>query len=420
MLFGSSGIRRPYDRTLVELALHVGYALGGKGESVLLGTDTRTTSGIISAAVASGLCASGASVDSGGICPTPSIGFGARTRDAGCMVTASHNPEPDNGLKIFGPDGSSFSEREQEALELRIAAAMTGEWDSQGEIRTVDPVHPHMTAILERVKISGCMKAVLDCGNGAGSVMTPDLLMDLGVSVTGINCNPLGRFARPSEPLEPNLAYMRSLITSSGADCGIAHDGDADRMVGFDPAGRMITGDALMILFCRYLGAGRVVTTVDASMAIEKEAEVRRTPVGDSYVSEALRSWGDFGAEPSGTWIFRRHSLCPDGPYAAALFCEIASEWDLAGELGTIPTYPVLRVSVPCKDPGARMSAIGAERPTDGIRLTEENGWCLIRASGTESKIRFTAEGITAADAKRMLDAGRDLVRRGKVLKEAG
>ncbi len=104
-------------------------------------------------------------------------------------------------------------------------------------------------------------------------------------------------------------------------------------MMAFDNKGRYISGDHLLVLFARYLGAKHVVTTSDASMIIEDCADVRRTPVGDAYVSEELLTWGDFGGEPSGAWIFPKISYCPDGPFAAALFCEMSSEWDIAAEI---------------------------------------------------------------------------------------
>jgi phosphoglucosamine mutase len=168
------------------------------------------------------------------------------------------------------------------------------------------------------------------------------------------------------------------------------------------------------MLFVRYLGIKEVVTTYDASMAIEEFATVRRTPVGDTYVSAELTRWGQFGGEPSGAWIFPGHSLCPDGPYAAAVFCEMVSEWDLAAEIDAMPSYPLLRESLQCENAREILLALGAESPTDGIRIEDENGWCLVRASGTEPKIRFTAEGTDQSHAKAMLRTGRDLIRTWK------
>jgi phosphoglucosamine mutase len=149
-------------------------------------------------------------------------------------------------------------------------------------------------------------------------------------------------------------------------------------------------------------------------MAIGEIADVRRTPVGDSFVSEELISWGDFGGEPSGSWIFPGHSLCPDGVYAAALLCEIASECSIAEELDRMPRYTLLRRSCPVPDPRRVMAAMGAEEPAHGIRFEDEDGWYLVRASGTEPKIRITAEGRTPEKAEEMLEAASAALKRAR------
>jgi phosphoglucosamine mutase len=154
-------------------------------------------------------------------------------------------------------------------------------------------------------------------------------------------------------------------------------------------------------------------------MAIEEIAEVKRTPVGDVYVSEQLLSWGDFGGEPSGAWVFPSHSYCPDGPYAAALFCEIASSCNVAEEIDRMHTYPVLRDSIRYatrEEANGMVTALGAEKATDGLRVADEDGWYLIRASGTEPKVRITAEGRTTEVAKRLMEKGKDLLKSGKLV----
>jgi phosphoglucosamine mutase len=330
------------------------------------------------------------------------------------MITASHNPEEYNGLKLFNPDGSSFTQSQQREIEATIDLRQWATWQKQGTELQVDAITPHKKAILENVRPGTARPVVIDCGNGAGSVLTPGLLSDAGVRIVSINCNPSGTFARPSEPLPEYLGYVGEMVRKTGAGCAVVHDGDADRMMAFDRRGKFIDGDHLLMLFAKYTGARRVVTTSDASMIIDEIAEVHRTPVGDSYVSEELSTWGDFGGEPSGAWIFPQISLCPDGPYAAALFCEIAAEWDIAHEIDAMPSYPILRESFPSESARDLVTAAGAERPTDGLRITGEDGWCLIRASGTEPKIRITAEGKTLARAKEMLEKGRDLIRQAK------
>ncbi len=414
MLFGSSGIRRKFDETLIDTALRVGSALAFRSSDIIIGMDTRTTSPLLAHLVTSGILGSGGTAYNTGIAPTPSVAYGTRTVKAGCMITASHNPEEYNGLKLFNPDGSSFTQGQQADMEELLKGRYWIDWQHQGSERSIDALTPHKNAILDRVHIKSGIPVIADCGNGAGSVLTPHLLADAGVKIHCINCNPSGHFARPSEPLKENLGYVGEMVKKTGSACAVVHDGDADRMMAFDNKGRYIDGDHLLMLFARYLGAKRVVTTSDASMIIEEIAEVKRTPVGDTYVSEELLKWGDFGGEPSGAWIFPQISLCPDGPFAAALFCEIASEWNISGELDAMPSYPILRESFACDTARETVLALGATSPTDGIRVAKEDGWFLIRASGTEPKIRITAEAKTPMRAKEMLQEGRNLVKEGK------
>ncbi len=414
MLFGSSGIRRKFDQTLIDTALKVGSALASRSSDILVGMDTRKTSPLLAHLVISGIIGSGGSAYVTGIAPTPSVAYATRTVKAGCMITASHNPEEYNGLKLFNPDGSSFTNIQQSETEELLKNQYWTTWQHQGTEQAIDALALHKNAILEKVHIKPGFTVVIDCGNGAGSVLTPALLAQGGAKPVCINCNPSGYFARPSEPLKEHLGYIGEMVKRTGSDCAVVHDGDADRMMAFDNKGRYIDGDHLLMLFARYLGANQVVTTSDASMIIEEIAEVRRTPVGDTYVSEELLKWGDFGGEPSGAWIFPKISLCPDGPFAAALFCEIASEWDVAYEIDSMPSYPILRESFACDTARETVLALGAISPTDGIRISDEDGWYLIRASGTEPKIRITAEGKDIRKTKEIIEKGRKMIKQGK------
>ncbi len=414
MLFGSSGIRRKFDRLLADTALKAGSALAATHPVIVLAIDTRTTSPLLAHLVEAGVRGSGGTLRDAGIVPTPTLAFATRYAGAGCMITASHNPEEYNGLKLFNPDGSSFTRAQQTRMEELLGSFHWADWKNQGKRELFDAITPHKKAILDKVDIHGSQPVVLDCGNGAGCSLTPGLLRDAGVKTTEINCNPAGHFARPSEPLEENLSHIGDLVKKTGSACGLVHDGDADRMMAFDNRGRYISGDKLLVLFSRYLGAKRVVTTTDASMSIEEYADVRRTPVGDAYVSEELLNWGDFGGEPSGAWIFPKISLCPDGPFAAALFSEMCSELDIAEEIDAIPTYHILRESYHCETAREILLSLGADSPTDGLRISSDDGWYLIRASGTEPKIRITAEGRTAAKARSLLREGKDRLRQGK------
>ncbi len=402
------------------MALRVGSAVADAAPRIVVGRDTRTTSELLEHSVIAGMLSAGATVQTCGIAPTPTVAYAARDVNAGCMITASHNPESYNGVKLLNPDGSAFTRRQQVAIEDALTKSHWVGWNEQGCVTSVDAIAAHQEAILDAVSLSRPVTVVLDCGNGAGSVTTPELLARMGATVIELNCNISGRFARPSEPLEANLPYIGEIVRKRGAACAVIHDGDADRMMAFDDRGRYIDGDHLLILFAKYLDRKRVVTTVDASMAIEEVAEVRRTPVGDSFVSEELLSWGDFGGEASGSWVFPGHSYCPDGVYAAALLCEIASEWSISDELDGMPRYTLLRESYRTASPGDIMAAMGADEPTHGIRFSDDDGWYLIRASGTEPKIRITAEGKTPAKAKEMLDAGRTIFEKAKRVSGAG
>ncbi len=414
MLFGSSGIRRKFDQTLLDTALKIGGVLASRSSDILVGMDTRTTSPLLAHAVISGIMGGGGTAHVAGITPTPSVAYATRIVKAGCMITASHNPEEYNGLKLFNPDGSSFTNIQQAETEELLKTPSWTDWRDQGRDISTDALPLHKDAILDNVCIKSGISVVVDCGNGAGSVLSPDLLSEGGAKPVCINCNPSGHFARPSEPLKEHLGYVGEMVKKTGSECAVVHDGDADRMMAFDGKGRYIDGDHLLMLFAQYLDAKRVVTTSDASMIIEEIADVRRTPVGDTYVSEELLTWGDFGGEPSGAWIFPKISFCPDGPFAAALFCEIASEWDISQVLDAMPSYPVLRESFICETAKETVSALGAERPTDGIRIVEEDGWCLIRASGTEPKIRITAEGKNLRKTRQLLEKGRNMMKLGK------
>ncbi|MDD5142279.1 phosphopentomutase/phosphoglucosamine mutase [Methanoregula sp.] len=414
MLFGSSGIRRRFDQTLIDTAFRVGNVLAAGSSEVILGMDTRTTSPLLSYIVISGIMSNGGTAQVAGIVPTPTVAFSSRFTTSGCMITASHNPEEYNGIKLFNPDGSSFTKAQQQETEDALSSLTYSDWQHLGKECTVDARIPHKKAILDRVTIERQATVIVDCGNGAGSTLTPSLLAETGVKTVLLNCNPSGTFARPSEPLAEYLGYLGRIVVKNEASCAVVHDGDADRMMAFDNRGRYIGGDHLLMLFARYLGAKRVVTTSDASMIIDEIADVHRTPVGDAYVSEELISWGDFGGEPSGAWIFPQISLCPDGPFAAALLCEIAGEWNIAEEIDAMPNYPVLRESFKTDAAREILSSIGATNPTDGIRFSDEDGWYLVRASGTEPKIRVTAEGRTREKAKAMLEKGKELIRQGK------
>ena len=416
-LFGTSGIRGVVDSWLFRLALQVGLAVGKLYHRVVVGGDTRTSTSAMKQAVMAGLLAAGSRGYDAGVLPTPTLALAARESDAGVMITASHNPPQYNGIKLLNPDGSAFSPYQQKQIEEMILdnSLSVAPWNSFNSVSIHDgAIQKHIEHILKDFPGAFRLKVVVDCGCGASSVVTPYLLQRMGCEVIALNCYPSGFFPRAIEPIEANLGELIRTMRQSGADLGIAHDGDADRMMVVDDRGSFVSGDRLLVLFAREICASEVVTTIDASIVVEEMGfNVRRTGVGDNYVSEELKKGGDFGGEPSGSWIFPKSSLCPDCIYAAAQVVAIARKQKLSQLVYSVPRYPLRRGSISSQ--GVVMSELEqklmAMEPlavgnSDGIKLNFEDGWLLIRASGTEPKIRVTAEAKTEARLQQLYDGG--------------
>ena len=429
-LFGTSGIRKVADRSLLEISLKTGLAVGKVYDRVIVGSDTRTSSEAVKYAFMSGLLAAGAQFWDSGVVPTPTLALAARKFKAGVMITASHNPPEYNGIKLLNPDGSAFDARQRLQIEDMISddALATAPWTEMGNSRRYDgAVEEHIEHIRKAFPHALKLKVVLDCGCGAASVITPYLLRWLGCEVIALNCYPSGFFPHGVEPTESNLGDLIRATREFKADVGIAHDGDADRMMAVDDRGRFIPGDKLLVLFAQQSGAKKVVTTLDASMIIDEMGfKVTRTKVGDIYVSEALKKSGDFGGEPSGAWVFPDSSFCPDGIYAAAKLLAIASRHKLSSLVDRIPQYPIIRSSVASDESISsnlkkKMLALKpiSVSNIDGIKLNFEDGWVLIRPSGTEPKIRLTAEARTEARARQFYDGSLRIIKvRRKTVKE--
>jgi phosphoglucosamine mutase len=427
-LFGSSGIRNVVDKEFLQLMFEVGLAVGNSCSSAVIGCDTRTSSDAVKYAFLSGLLYAGATAFDAGLVPTPTLAYAAGNFAVGTMVTASHNPPQYNGIKLINPDGSAFDSAQRGKIERTLSAKSfkLAPWEKMAKC-TAYPgaVEKHTERILADFPGKLRIKVVVDCGGGAASVITPHLLTRLGCDVVTMNCQPSGQFPREIEPLPENLGDLMQAVVNEKADLGIAHDGDADRLAVVDDKGRFVPGDKLIALFARQLKAKKVVTTIDASMLVDELGfEVARTRVGDAFVSDELRSKArknteKFGAEPSGCFIFPRVSLCPDGIYAAARIVQIASEHPLSSLVDQIPSYPVLRGSVP-GDRAAmktiesllKSEAAGQLTTADGLRLAFNEGWLLIRPSGTEPKIRITAEAKNEARAKELYNLGLEAIQK--------
>ena len=425
-LFGSSGVRRIADASLFTLTLKVAGAVGKRYNRVIVGCDTRTSSDMFKHVAISGLAAAGASVFDAGVVPTPTLALAARRFDAALMVTASHNPPEYNGIKLFNPDGSAFGREQQSEIEALVSNSLPGmvAWDRLESSQVYHgAIEQHINHIRRHFPHRYRLKVALDCACGAASVITPYLLQEMGCELISLNCNPSGFFPHPVEPLEENLQDLKNMVKESGADVGIAHDGDADRMMGVDERGAYISGDKMLCLLAQTVAARDVVTTVDASKNIEDYSySIRRTAVGDAFVSDELKKGGDFGGEPSGAWIFPDNTLCPDGIFAAACLVDIASHGRLSQMVDSIAAYPNLRGSVRCEDidmdrlAEALVSGFAAtdENRLDGVKLTFDNGWLLARPSGTEPKVRLTVEGDDADWVHQTYDRAMKMIRGGE------
>jgi phosphoglucosamine mutase len=421
-LFGSSGIRAPFSGDLLTLAFRVGLAVGRRHRSVVVATDTRTSGDAMNHSLCAGLAAGGARIADAGIVPTPTLAYVTREFDAGVMVTASHNPPEYNGVKLFNPDGSSFGTLQQAEIEhdLEETGDIVG-WEHAGHtVAFPDAADRHLARIREDFPDETDVRVVVDCACGAASLVTPELLEGMGCDVITLNCYHSGFFPRPAEPIAANLGELMDTVRESGAALGLAHDGDADRLMAVDETGRFVTGDELLGVFARNAGSRDVVTTLDASMAIEDMGvKVRRTRIGDTWVSEELRHGGDFGGETSGCWIFPQISLCPDAMYAAARLVTMVAGMKLSDLVAAVPVFPLLRASLPGRlgstsDVEAALAdlhPVSVDR-TDGLKLSFDEGWLLVRPSGTEPKIRLTAEARTQAGAERLMEAAATAVRR--------
>jgi phosphoglucosamine mutase len=410
-LFGSSGIRgRVFEEITLDLASDIGKAVGSSYKRVVIGRDTRTSGEMFRSAIVSGILSSGAEAFDAGIVSTPTLAWAGRSFDCGLMITASHNPGGYNGVKFWNPNGLAFLKEQRDDIDDQLSRSefKPVAWDKIGSLSDYETaVEEHKKKILSGVGSSD-IKVVVDCGNGATFNISPLVLKKMGCDVTVLNGEPDGRFAsRNPEPVEENLSGLIEAVKSSNADLGIAHDGDGDRMTAVDDTGRYIGGDKLLSILALNEVKDSLVVPVDASMVVNDllpKAKVYRTRVGDVFVGEELEKRNaDFGAEPSGTWIFPRHFLCPDGVYAAALLAQMVSQQKLSSMADEVPEYPQ-HVEGITFDPKRRedialaldekMRSIDCEELTtvDGWRLQFEDGWALVRLSGTEPKVRIKVE----------------------------
>lgn len=423
-MFGTNGIRGVANEYLsCELALQVGKAIAtvlGPGP-IALAMDTRVSSPMVRSSVSSGLMAMGVDVHDLGMVPTPALQYYVKTHDevsGGVMITASHNPPEFNGIKCISADGTECSHEEESAIEDAYEAELVGApWDRVGTVIKVPGAdEAYIDAVVAKVDADAIRSAgltvVLDCANGASVLTSPMLMRALGVRAVTINGNPDGLFpGHYSEPTEDNLGDLKRMVIGVGADLGIAHDGDADRCVFVTGKGEYVPGDRSLALIARSLvaanGGGEVVTTVATSsvvgdVVVTEGGTMVYTAVGSPVVARRMmEDNGIFGGEENGGLIFSDHQFCRDGAMAAARMLEaVAKHGSLQDQVDTLPEYCTVKDAVACTDEVkpliiGRMAEMHSDlrlNTVDGLRIDYDDGWVLLRPSGTEPKFRIYSE----------------------------
>jgi phosphomannomutase/phosphoglucomutase len=440
-LFGSSGVRGTVGDAMtpalvLDVARAAGAVWGADGvDRVALARDTRTSGAMLADAAASGLASVGRDPVRLGRLPTPGVaGYCAAESVPALVVTASHNPPSDNGLKLLGPDGVELTVAELERVEARLGEADDAAWDAVGTAARVEDATERYVADLlagaDRDRIAAAdLTVALDPGHGAGALTSPALFRRLGTDVVTVNAQPDGHFpGRDPEPVAERLGDLRRLVRAADADLGVAHDGDADRAVFVDERGRSIPGDAsLAALAAATVGPDdAVVAAVNASQRLvdvvgDAGARLELTPIGATHLVGRIRALREAGVpvpvagEGNGGVFFPDHRLVRDGAYAAVRLLELVADRPASELVAPHLEYHLVRRSVGYDGTDERAAlldaaaAYAADAPVepetiDGYRLEFEDGWVLVRPSGTEPKIRVYAEARDADRARALAD----------------
>jgi len=429
-LFGTTGVRKVYGTEFdLQMAVNLGKALGTvlQEGTVVIARDARTTGKMVEDALTAGILSTGVNVVRAGLIPTPTLALITKHGgyDTGLVVTASHNPPEYTGVKFWGPDSMGYtSEQESKIKEVYESGNFkVASWDRIGSVHAIDnAVEIHIDALIDQsdsdLIASKEFKVIVDPGNGSASVLTPYLMRRLGCKVITINSQPDGHFpGRKSEPDEESLGDLIKIVQDVGADLGIAHDGDSDRVVFVTEKGEVIRGDrTIALLATGFLSKAKdkpIITTVDSSSVLDETVqkaggEAVRTPVGDIQVAMKMNETGSlFGGEACGVYIYSEFHQAPE-PFLTA--CKILELMAATGRsfgdlIGEIPVYPLLKAKLKCPNEKKEqvMEELSRKLPeafqdtkdvltVDGIGVSLQQGWVLVRPSGTEPVIRITCE----------------------------
>ncbi|QJQ33354.1 phosphoglucosamine mutase [Sphingomonas lacunae] len=420
--FGTDGIRGLTNSApmTAEVAMRVGMAAGthflrgSHKHRVVVGKDTRLSGYMLENAMVAGFTAVGMDVVQVGPMPTPAVALLTRSMraDLGVMISASHNPFHDNGIKLFGPDGFKLSDEDEHAIEALLESTPNlAKPNDIGRARRIEDargryIHAVKGSLPESVRLDG-LKIVIDCANGAAYNSAPTALWELGAEVIAIGVEPNGRNINDQcGSTHPQL--LRETVVASGADIGIALDGDADRLIVVDEHGTIVDGDQIMAaLGLSWHGAGRlrgggIVATIMSNLGLERRLQaegltLERTKVGDRYVLERMREGGfNVGGEQSGHMILIDHATTGDGTMAAlqVLAAMIDSGKRASEFLKLFDPVPQLLKNVRYASGAKPLDADSVKAAiADGERDLAGSGRIVIRPSGTEPVIRVMAEG---------------------------
>jgi phosphoglucosamine mutase len=427
-LFGTDGIRGvageyPLDpETIHAFGAALGEdALGASpNPDILIGADTRESGSWIAEMVAGGLASRGARVRYAGIVTTPGVAYLTRTGPfvAGVMISASHNPYRDNGIKVFGHSGFKLPDAEERAIELetlRLREEGAAPRPMRLEVdEALDGAYLEFLASAATVGFDG-MRLALDCGNGSAYRLAPKLFQRLGAEVIALGAEPDGRnINRECGAL--HVENLRASVLDRGAGFGVAFDGDADRAIFVSASGKVVDGDGVLLACARAMKAAAklhsntVVATVMSNLGLEKALEredirMVRTPVGDKYVlEEMVRLGAALGGEQSGHVIFREYATTGDGILTALRVFEIARQAGVGLDELTadLRVFPQRLVNVRVR---GRKSLAETPSVAEEIRRAEESfagcGRVLVRFSGTEPLARVMVEGLDAGQVDR-------------------
>ena len=429
--FGTDGIRglTNCEPMTAQTALRVGQAAGThflRGDHrhrVVIGKDTRLSGYMMESALVAGFTSVGMDVVLLGPMPTPAVAMltTSMRADLGVMISASHNPFADNGIKLFGPDGYKLSDEVERAIEQRLGKEpKLARPELIGRARRIDDargryIHHVKSTFPQRLRLDG-LKVVVDCANGAAYHVAPEALWELGADVIPLGVSPDGlNINAECGSTHPQL--LRETVIASGADMGLALDGDADRIVVVDEKGELVDGDQMMALIAldrqkREQLSGAVVATVMSNLGLERllgEAGIGmvRTQVGDRYVLEEMRRSGsNVGGEQSGHIILSDYSTTGDGLVAGlqVLAALVESGKPASQVLRRFEPVPQLLKNVRFNGGAPLDSKSVRERIAEAERELEGRGRLLIRKSGTEPLIRVMAEGDDPELVRKVVD----------------